>query len=51
MPGLPVIVPVTQFRDTIGTALTNLLGGADAATEMRRATAEFKPILEKSEQT
>ncbi|HKU95926.1 MAG TPA: extracellular solute-binding protein [Vineibacter sp.] len=50
MPGLPVIVPVTQFRDTIGTALTNLLGGADAATEMKRATAEFKPILEKSEQ-
>ncbi len=50
MPGLPVIVPVTQFRDTIGTALTNLLGGADAASELKRATAEFKPILDKSEQ-
>lgn len=49
MPGLPVIVPVTEFRDVIGTALTNLLGGADAATEMKRATAEFKPVLDKSE--
>jgi multiple sugar transport system substrate-binding protein len=49
MPGLPVIVPVTEFRDTIGTALTNLLGGADAATEMKRATAEFQPVLDKSE--
>lgn len=47
--GLPVIVPVTEFRDVIGTALTNLLGGADAATEMKRATAEFKPVLDKSE--
>ena len=51
MPGLPVIVPVTQFRDTIGTALTNMLGGADPATELKRATAEFKPILDKSEQS
>ena len=25
--GLPVIVPVTEFRDTIGTALTNIVGG------------------------
>ena len=39
MPGLPVIVPVTQFRDTIGTALTNMLAGADPATELKRATA------------
>ena len=50
MPGLPVIVPVTEFRDTIGTALTNMLGGADPAAELKRATAEFKPILDKSEQ-
>ena len=49
MSGLPVIVPVTEFRDTIGTALTNLLGGADAGTEMKRATAEFQPVLDKSE--
>lgn len=50
LPGLPVIVPVTQFRDVIGTALTNMLGGADPAAELRRATAEFKPVLDKSEQ-
>ena len=47
--GLPEIVPVTQFRDVIGTALTNTISGADVATELRRATAEFRPILEQSE--
>ncbi|MBK1659729.1 ABC transporter substrate-binding protein [Paracraurococcus ruber] len=47
--GLPEIVPVTQFRDVIGTALTNSISGADVATELRRATAEFRPILEQSE--
>jgi|APAra7269097235_1048549.scaffolds.fasta_scaffold05451_2 multiple sugar transport system substrate-binding protein len=46
---LPVIIPVTEFRDTLGVALTNLLSGGDAATELKRATAEFKPILERSE--
>ena len=51
MPGLPVIVPVTEFRDTIGTALTNMLTGADPGTELKRATAEFKPVLDKSEQS
>jgi multiple sugar transport system substrate-binding protein len=49
--GLPVIVPVTEFRDVFGTALTNTIGGADPAAELRRATAEFKPVLERSEQT
>jgi multiple sugar transport system substrate-binding protein len=47
--GLPEIVPVTQFRDVIGTALTNTLSGADVATELKRATAEFRPVLEQSE--
>ncbi len=47
--GLPEIVPVTQFRDVIGTALTNTISGADVATELRRATNEFRPILEQSE--
>lgn len=47
--GLPEILPVTEFRDTIGTALTNTIGGADPATEMRAATAAFRPILERSE--
>jgi len=49
--GLPVIVPVTEFRDTIGTALTNIVGGADAATEMKKATAAFQPVLDKSNET
>ncbi|MCI0753791.1 extracellular solute-binding protein [Teichococcus vastitatis] len=48
-PGLPEIVPVTEFRDTIGTALTNCIGGADPATELKRATEAFRPVLEQSE--
>jgi multiple sugar transport system substrate-binding protein len=47
--GLPVIQPVTEFRDIIGIGLTNLLGGADPATEMKKATEQFKPVLERSE--
>ena len=50
-PGLPVILPVTEFRDVIGVALTNMIGGADPATELKKATEQFKPILEKSEAT
>ena len=46
--GLPEIVPVTEFRDTIGVALTNIVGGADAGTEMRKATEAFKPVLAKA---
>ncbi len=46
-PGLPEIVGVTEFRDTIGAALTNIIGGADAAKEMKKATETFKPILAK----
>ncbi len=46
--GLPVIVPVTEFRDTIGVALTNIVLGADVATELRNATASFQPVLDKS---
>jgi multiple sugar transport system substrate-binding protein len=49
--GLPVIVPVTEFRDTIGAGLTNIAGGADPATEMKNATAAFQPVLDKSNQT
>ena len=48
-PGLPVIVPVTEFRDVFGVALTNMINGADPATEMKKATIEFQPILDKSE--
>ena len=47
-PGLPVIVPVTEFRDTIGAGLTNIVGGADVETELKKATASFQPVLDKS---
>ncbi|MGO8506857.1 sugar ABC transporter substrate-binding protein, partial [Rhizobium leguminosarum] len=29
---LPVILPVTEFRDVYGVGLTNLIGGADPET-------------------
>ena len=48
-PGLPIIVPVTEFRDTFGIALTNMINGADPAAELKKATAEFQPVLDKSE--
>ncbi len=48
--GLPVIVPVTEFRDTIGIGLTNIVNGADPATEMKRVTEAFKPVLAKADQ-
>ena len=49
-PGLPEIIPVTEFRDTFGIGLTNMIGGADPAEELKKATADFMPIYEKSEQ-
>src|SRR6476469_6071723 len=48
-PGLPVISPVTEFRDVFGVALSNMLNGADPAIELRKATADFQPVLDKSE--
>ena len=48
-PILPVIEPVNEFRDVYGIALTNMLGGADVATELKKATAEFQPVLNKSD--
>ena len=50
-PGLPEIVPVTEFRDVFGIALTNMIGGADPATELKKATETFKPMLEQSLKT
>jgi multiple sugar transport system substrate-binding protein len=47
-PGLPEIVPVTEFRDVFGVALTNMIGGADPAAELKKATEAFKPVLDKS---
>jgi multiple sugar transport system substrate-binding protein len=46
---LPVIIPVTEFRDIYGIALTNMISGADPAAELRAATASFQPVLERSE--
>jgi multiple sugar transport system substrate-binding protein len=48
-PGLPIIEPVTEFRDIFGIALTNMINGADPAAELKKATAEFQPVLDKSE--
>jgi multiple sugar transport system substrate-binding protein len=48
-PGLPVIEPVSEFRDTFGIALNNMLNGADVAAELKKATADFQPVLNKSE--
>ena len=46
--GLPEIVPVTEFRDTIGIALTNIVAGGEPSAELSRATDAFKPVLAKS---
>jgi multiple sugar transport system substrate-binding protein len=48
-PGLPEIVPVTEFRDVFGVGLTNTIGGADARAELQKATDAFTPVLQKSE--
>jgi multiple sugar transport system substrate-binding protein len=48
-PALPVIIPVQEFRDIFGIALTNMITGSDPATELKKATETFKPILDKSE--
>lgn len=47
-PGLPEIVPVNEFRDTFGVALSNMIEGGDPAAELKKATEAFKPVLEKS---
>ncbi|MDP9362961.1 MAG: extracellular solute-binding protein [Chloroflexota bacterium] len=48
LPSLPQIVPVTEFRDTFGIALTNMISGADPRQELETATEQFRPILEQS---
>ena len=47
--GLPVIIPVAEYRDIVGAALTATLSGADPATELKKAHDQFRPILERSE--
>ena len=46
---LPVIIPVTEFRDTFGIALSDMISGADPAAALGRATADFAPVLARSE--
>ena len=45
----PVVVPVAEYRDIIGSALTATLSGADPATELKKAHEQYRPILERSE--
>src|SRR5207253_11470728 len=47
--GLPVIIPVAEFRDIVGAAVTATLSGADPATELKKAHEQYRPILERSE--
>ncbi|MGL4289622.1 MAG: ABC transporter substrate-binding protein [Phreatobacter sp.] len=49
--GLPVVIPVAEFRDIVGAAVTATLSGADVATELKKATDQFRPILERSERS
>ncbi len=48
-PSLPDVIPVTEFRDTFGIALSNMINGADVEAELKTATEAFQPILEASE--
>ena len=44
-----MIIPVTEFRDIYGIALTNMLKGGDPASELKKASEQFKPIYDKTE--
>jgi multiple sugar transport system substrate-binding protein len=47
--GLPVVIPVAEFRDLVGAGVTATLSGADPAAELKKAHDQFRPILERSE--
>src|SRR5438552_5079920 len=47
--GLPVIIPVAEWRDLVGAAVTSTLAGTDPATELKKAHEQYRPILERSE--
>ena len=47
--GLPVVVPVAEFRDIVGSGVTATLSGGDPAAELKKATDQYRPILERSE--
>ncbi len=47
--GLPVVIPVAEFRDLVGAGVTATLSGGDPAAELKKAHDQFRPILERSE--
>ena len=47
VPELPEVRDVNQYRDIYGVALANIVGGADARTELEKATREYEPIFQK----
>jgi multiple sugar transport system substrate-binding protein len=49
-PYMPEIVPVTEFRDTFGDALTKAIDGGNLTQLFKDAQAQFEPIYAKSEQ-
>ena len=49
--GLPVVVPVAEFRDLVGAGVTATLSGGDPAAELKKAHEQFRPILERSEKS
>jgi multiple sugar transport system substrate-binding protein len=48
-PCFPNIIPVTEFRDVFGIALTDMLGGAKVKASLQKATDAFAPVMAKSE--
>jgi multiple sugar transport system substrate-binding protein len=48
-PYLPEIVPVTQFRDIFGVAITKAIEGDDPEKVLKAAQVEFEPIYADSE--
>jgi multiple sugar transport system substrate-binding protein len=51
VPLVPDIIPIAEFRDIFGVAVTKAIEGADPETVLKEATAEFEPIYAKSEQS
>lgn len=51
VPLVPDIIPIAEFRDIFGVAVTKAIEGADAATVLKEAQDEFEPIYAKSEQS
>ena len=47
VPELPEVRDVSQYRDIYGVALANIVAGADARTELEKATREYEPIFQK----